>query len=178
MATLAPALRNLFKEIDTRWPRRARDVDGWYRQWYPGARPSDHHPDSRGIVHAIDITSAGILPGTVLALTAREAVPVAYVIWNRRIYSRIRRFSGIAYTGPHPHTNHLHVSLLYGTANENWSGRWGIANVTPVATQGVGVFGPADNWQYAHLIDGSAGHFPILNSGLIYQAGVVNRMRT
>lgn len=177
MATLAPALRNLFKEIDTRWPRRSRNVDGWYRAWVPGARPSDHHPDSRGIVHAIDITAAGILPGTVLALTARNAVPSAYVIWNRRIYSRARGFSGIPYTGPHPHTDHLHVSLLYGTTYENWSANWGIANVTPVPTPPRQGFGPAEPWQYDHLIDGSAGLIPALATGLGYQADVINRMR-
>jgi len=177
VATLAPALRNLFKEIDTRWPTRSHSVDGWNRTWVPGARPSDHHPDSRGIVHAIDITAAGILPGTVLALTARNAVPSAYVIWNRRIYSRSRGFSGITYTGPHPHTDHLHVSLLYGTTYENWAASWGIANVTPAPSLPREGFGPADPWEYSYLIDASAKLLPDLATGFAYQADAINRLR-
>jgi hypothetical protein len=129
------------------------------------------------MVHAIDITAAGILPYTVLALTARNAVPVAYVIWNRRIYSRIRRFMGITYTGPHPHTDHLHVSLLYGATYENWRGNWGIANVTPVATPPRQGFGAADAWEHSHIIDSSAKLFPGLAAGATYHAGVINRMR-
>lgn len=177
MATLAPSLRQLFKEIDTRWPRRARNVDGWYRQWVPGARPSDHHPDAGGMVHAIDITAAGILPMTVVAVTARQSMPTVYVIYNRRIYSAHRGFMGVPYTGPHPHTDHVHVSIGYSTGEENYTGPWGLANVAPIATPPRQGFGPAEPFEHSYLIDASAQLFPGLSEGIAWRAGMVNRMR-
>lgn len=175
--TLAPSLRQLFKEIDARWPRRDRSIDGWYRRWVPGARPSDHHPDPYGMVHAIDIDKDGIVPSQVVAATARIAMPSTYVIWNRQIYSAIRDFRPVAYSGPSDHTDHIHVSIGYSRNEEQYVGSWGLAAAGTVAPVGVSGFGPATNWQYSDYIDGTASMWPSLSAGLSYQADYATRLR-
>lgn len=177
MATLAPSLRRLFRELDARWPRRSHRVDGWYRKWYPGARPSDHHPDREGMVHAIDITAAGILPMTVVALCARNSMPTEYVIFNRKIWVRGRGWIWYRYTGPHPHHDHVHVSIRYTRAAENYSGSWGLANVRGGSPGGTAGFGAAEPWQYSHVIDDTASRFRTLASELNRSAGQIYRIR-
>lgn len=178
MATLAPSLRTLLREVDARWPKRSRAVDGWYRRWYPGARPSDHHPDGKGMVHAVDITSATILPYSLASLLARMSMPTLYVIWDRRIYSRHRGFAGIPYTGPHPHTNHIHCSIIRASWAESWAGSWGVSapkHPSPPPKEG---FGPAESFEHGYLIEQSARLLPILATGTRYWSGVIGRMRT
>lgn len=170
MATLAPSLAHLLREIDARWPRRARDIDGWYRKYVPGARPSDHHPDNKGMVHAIDVTSAGILPMTLVAVVARNVMPTTYVIYARRIYSASYGWVSRYYTGPHDHYNHVHVSIGYSSGEENYTGPWGIANVPagpPPPREG---FGPAEPWIYSEVIQASARLLPDLGTGLSVRA--------
>lgn len=170
MATLAPSLVRLLREIDARWPRRARNIDGWYRAYVPGARPSDHHPDGKGMVHAIDVTSAGILPMTLVAVTARQVMPTTYVIYNRRIYSATRGFMGVPYTGPHDHVNHVHVSIGRSANEENYTGPWGLANVAAPSTAPTQGFGAAEPWIYAEVIQASSRLFPDLSYGLTVRA--------
>lgn len=127
MAVLAPSLRNLFNELDVRWPQRDRRTDGWIGDAAHQARQSDHNPDSRGIVHAIDIDKDGLDPNIVISAAARDDRPTSYVIYNRWIYRRSSNWDPRPYTGTNPHTDHLHVSIQYGT---NWEGanwHWGIS---------------------------------------------------
>lgn len=127
MATLARSLANLRAEIDARWPSRDRRTDGWIGDAAHQARESDHNPDSRGIVHAIDVDKDGIDPNEVISACARTDRPTAYVIFNRWIYSRSRDFDPRPYTGTNPHTDHLHISIQYGTSWEADTWHWGIA---------------------------------------------------
>lgn len=127
MAVLAPSLVNLRAEIDARWPGRDRRTDGWIGDAAHQARQSDHNPDNRGIVHAIDIDKDGINPNEVISACIRMDRPTAYVIFNRWIYSRSRDFDPRPYTGTNPHTDHLHVSIQYGTDWEKNTWHWGIA---------------------------------------------------
>jgi hypothetical protein len=177
MATLAPSLRRLFREVDARWPRRPHNVDGWYRRYVRGARPSDHHPDGKGMVHAVDITSAGISPMTVVALCARNSMPTEYVIYNRRIYSRHRGWMGVRYTGPHPHHDHIHVSIRYSRSAENYSGTWGVANVSGGSDWVKRVTVPSDSWEYHQVIGATSDRFSTLAAELNRSAGQINRIR-
>lgn len=129
MAYLAGSLRHLFREVDAVWPDRDRSTDGWIGDPAHQARKSDHNPDSRGIVHAIDIDRDGIDPYFVVGRAARLELPASYIIYNRQIWSRKRDFDPRPYTGENPHTSHIHVSIMYGVEWEADEWEWGIADL-------------------------------------------------
>lgn len=128
MAILAPSLRNLFNEIDARWPNRDRRTDGWIGDAAHQQRKSDHNPDSRGIVHAIDIDKDGIEPYLVVEQCIDESRPTSYVVYNREIWSRTKDFKPRPYTGDNPHTDHIHVSIQYGDHWESADWVWNISS--------------------------------------------------
>ncbi|MGN9806554.1 peptidoglycan-binding domain-containing protein [Micromonospora sp. L32] len=127
---LAPALRVLREEIDTRWPQRDRKSDGWLGDASHQARRSDHNPDSDDqSVNAVDVDVDGIDP----LLVVRQAVShpsTQYVIYDRKIWSRTRSFRPARYTGPNPHDKHLHVSVSHQRSLEDSRQAWGIATAT------------------------------------------------
>jgi hypothetical protein len=124
---LAPSLRNLFNEIDAVWPDRKHGLDGSIGDAAHQATQSDHNPDSRGIVHAIDIDNRGIDPYHVVSQVIQDELPTSYVVYNRQIWSRTRQFVPRPYTGDNPHTDHIHVSIRYGEHWESANWTWGIA---------------------------------------------------
>lgn len=137
MAVLAPSLARLRTEINQRWPNRDRRTDGWIgdtshrTSGMPENGGSDHNPNRRGVVDALDIDVDGIdCPAVVARLIKHPAVN--YVIWNRIIWSRARGFVGRRYTGKSPHTDHIHVSLLQSSSAESHGQGWGISSVTVV----------------------------------------------
>lgn len=129
MARMAPCLKNLFDELDVVWPNRDRRTDGWIGDAAHQATQSDHNPDSRGIVHAIDIDKDGIDTNEVVEACISENRPTNYVVWDRQIWSRSRDFKPRPYTGSNPHTDHIHVSILYGDAWESADWHWGLVNL-------------------------------------------------
>jgi len=105
-------------------------ADGTIGDAAHAARQSDHNPDSNGVVHAFDLTHD---PGHGVdcnrlseEIRIRKDPRVKYVIWSRRIFD-----GGVwvwrAYDGVSPHTDHIHVSVLSGTAAENDTRPWYIA---------------------------------------------------
>ncbi|MEH0844224.1 peptidoglycan-binding protein [Micromonospora sp. CPCC 205711] len=129
---LAPALRVLREEIDTRWPHRDHTSDGWLGDAGHQARRSDHNPDNDDqSVNAVDVDIDGIDP----LLVVRQCVAhpaTQYVIYNRVIWSRSRSFRPARYTGPNPHDKHLHVSVSHQRALEDSRQPWGIATAPAV----------------------------------------------
>jgi hypothetical protein len=122
---LAPSLVRLRNEVNARWPDRDTASDGAIGDAAHAARPSEHNPDDKGCVHAIDIDTDGVDPALILARCI--AHPAAwYVIWNRHIYRRKTAFKAEAYTGADPHTGHLHISITLSAAAENSTAPWGI----------------------------------------------------
>jgi hypothetical protein len=120
---LAGSLDRLFDEIDQAWPSRSRVSDGWRGDAAHQARKSEHNPDGRGIVHAIDITTAGIDKArTLKALIGHPAV--WYVIHDGRIWSRTYGWKARRYTGANPHAHHIHVSIRLAADAELWAGKW------------------------------------------------------
>ena len=113
---LAPSLVKLRNEINTLWPKRSKASDGWIGDAAHSARKSDHNPDwsapgkRRGVVRALDITTRGIDVDLLLRHTTNDS-RVAYVIYNRRIYTHAKGWYN--YTGSNPHTNHVHVSIAH-----------------------------------------------------------------
>lgn len=113
---LAASLAKLRDEVNTRWPNRSKVSDGWIGDTAHQARKSDHNPDwtapgnRRGVVRALDITTKGIDVDLLLKHTTNDS-RVAYVIYNRRIYTHSRGW--YRYTGSNPHTGHVHVSIRH-----------------------------------------------------------------
>lgn len=137
MAVLAGNLAALRREINTRWPNRDKTSDGWIGDAAHQARRSDHNPDDAGVVHAIDVDKDGIDP----RLLVRRAIAhptVAYVIFDRTIWSRGRRFTPRRYTGPNPHTGHVHISGRHGSQFENDRTTWGLATPAPAKAAATG----------------------------------------
>lgn len=136
MATLVPSLVRCFREINTRWPFRDKWSDGWLGDSRHAAGFSDHNPDSRGRVHAIDVDStishvmgSGIVGAEVTRTLLRLARsgkphPIYYLIYNGVIYSRTYGFRARRYTGD-AHTSHVHLSVMRTDYARNWNGAWG-----------------------------------------------------
>lgn len=120
---LAPSLVALRHEIDGRWPNRDRASDGWLGDASHAARQSDHNPDERGMVHAIDVDKDGIDVAELLAATISDP-RVWYVIHNRTIWSRTYGWLPKPYTGTNAHTEHIHVSIRYQDAAEQDTSPW------------------------------------------------------
>jgi hypothetical protein len=163
MAALVACGVKLRSEINTRWPDRDKTSDGWIGDKAHSARVSDHNPDSRGLVHAIDVDKDGV--DVAFILRAAIADPrTEYVIWDRRIWTRSSGFVARAYTGTNPHTLHIHISFRYGTAFENNTAAWftppapkpggptvkavSVAGTVPVLTYGMSDPIPFKGGQY------------------------------
>ncbi|MEH1013041.1 hypothetical protein V6U90_08010 [Micromonospora sp. CPCC 206060] len=107
---LAPALATLRDEINRRWPHRDRTSDGWIGDTAHQAEPSDHNPNSRGSVDALDIDADGVHMPTIIAAVQRH--PSAhYWIWQRTIADADDGWRPREYTGRNPHDKHMHVSI-------------------------------------------------------------------
>lgn len=124
---LAPSLKQLLAEVNKRWPNRSRRSDGTIGDRAHSARRSDHNPNGRGSVNAIDITASGINTGALIA-AAKKHPSVRYIIHNRRIMNRdIGNFRPRYYSGANPHTAHVHISIYQSRTAENRRRSWGIA---------------------------------------------------
>lgn len=125
MATLAGNLDVLRHEVWAAWPGVPVGWIGDAAHRAEGAA-SDHNPDQRGIVHAVDVMVTGSRAQSVVrAAVGRD--DVHYVIYNRTIWTAERDWRPHAYAGNNPHIDHVHVSGRYGTQYEQVLTRWGIA---------------------------------------------------
>lgn len=83
---------------------------GGYREH--GSVPGSDHPKGRALDFMINNISNGHKTGTALAndvIANYKAWNVSYVIWNRYIWSPSKGWR--KYSGPSPHTDHVHVSF-------------------------------------------------------------------
>lgn len=133
-AYLAPSLVRLRNEINLAFPHRDKRSDGWLGDAAHASRVSDHNPDSRGIVHAIDVDVDDGDPNkdlrTRLIAQAIRHPSTHYVISNGKIYSREYGFRARVYTGTNGHYHHVHVSILRTRTAETSTRPWGIRVVT------------------------------------------------
>lgn len=120
---LARSLRVLAHDVDALWPDRPTASDGWIGDERHQARASDHNPDARGIVHALDITAAQIDPWAVV-VAAVVHPSTNYVIFRERIFSANAQFMARRYDGPDPHDSHIHISILRTSSAERAARHW------------------------------------------------------
>lgn len=124
---LAPSIKAALDEANRRWPSRSKASDGTIGDAAHAARKSDHNPDSRGIVHAFDLTHdpAKGVDCQALAdhLVRRMDSRVKYIIFNRKICD-YKDWTWKNYIGSNPHTKHMHVSIHSTTTAENDTTDW------------------------------------------------------
>lgn len=122
---LAPALFTLRRQVDERFPDRPKHLDGWIGDAQHAARVSDHNPDHRGLVHAIDITDGfsdhcpELICSDLLHALLRNRDPrLRYMIHDGRIWAGHagpQPWQPRKYHGANQHRDHLHVSVLRDT---------------------------------------------------------------
>lgn len=123
---LAPSLDTLRDEINARWPGRDKKSDGWIGDIGHQGTTSDHNPNSRGSVNAIDIDEDGIDLQAVFAAVKKH--PAArYWIYERKLYHRLRGWKPEDYKGTNPHDKHAHLSIEQDRDAEQDRRPWGIA---------------------------------------------------
>jgi hypothetical protein len=124
MARLVPAGVRLRAQVDKRFPKRDRASDGWIGDKAHQSRLSDHNPDRRGLVHAIDIDAdlvrgsrraARALADEIVAY-ARSGKPgsdrIKYVVFDDQIASGTYRSTWWKWRGSgYGHEHHIHVSF-------------------------------------------------------------------
>lgn len=106
----AGSLVTLRNQLNGLYPHRSKASDGLLGDAAHQATPSDHNPDSDGVVKAFDITHdpAHGVDIVNLAEWLIKDSRTNYVIRNRQIWQ-----AGVwkPYSGTNPHTQHLHISV-------------------------------------------------------------------
>jgi hypothetical protein len=120
---LADSLSVLLREVDTRWPNRSKKSDGTIGDAQHAARRSDHNPNKRGSVNALDITYPGVDPKLIIEAVKKHP-SAAYVIFDKKIYMRIYGWKAQPYSGKSPHKDHLHISIMQSKSAEEDKTSW------------------------------------------------------
>jgi hypothetical protein len=121
---VAKSLLKLRDQINAKYPRRSKTSDGTIGDEKHRKRSSDHNPwidgGSHDIVSAIDIThdpANGCDCNKIYqALAAHKDPRVKYIIWDHHITNTSQvgtapPWAKRPYSGPNPHTKHLHLSV-------------------------------------------------------------------
>lgn len=145
---LARSLEQLRSEVDASWPSRSTASDGSIGDAAHQSRDSDHNPWVRdgqiGVVTAVDITDdrvAGvqIADEIVRVLVAARDPRMKYLIHDGRIWRAydkpgIPAWTPAHYSGPNPHTHHVHVSVQPDKKLYDAPVSWGIQEATMTTT--------------------------------------------
>lgn len=126
MPSLAPSLVALRSEVKKAFPNRDTASDGWLGDAAHRARKSEHNPDARGVVHAIDLDTDGLSKAQISRLLKSVIGDerVWYVIYDGTIWSRTYKWRARRYTGSNPHRGHVHISIRLTRAAERDKGAW------------------------------------------------------
>jgi hypothetical protein len=130
MPTLCKAGQQLREQIDDDYPDRDRRSDGWIADARHVAKGnSDHIPDARGIVRALDIDAdlnahkeeAYALVEKIRKCAKRGDKRIKYIIYDGQIMSPIMNWKRRKYRGANPHRSHFHVSFTtLGDKDGSW----------------------------------------------------------
>lgn len=130
MAKLCKAGIQLREQIDDDYPSRDRRSDGWVADARHIAKGvSDHIPNAKGIVRALDVDAdlnahkeeAHSLAESIRLCAKRGDKRIKYVIFDGRIASRILNWKWRKYKGANPHKSHIHISFTKKGDND---GSW------------------------------------------------------
>ena len=124
MATLTSGASRMRNEINELYPNRDKASDGWVADArHVAVGTSDHIPDKRGIVHAIDVDAdldpknkrASWFLAEQIRKIAETDGRIKYIIHQGKIASPKRNLKGKAWqwrnhTGD-PHHKHIHISF-------------------------------------------------------------------
>lgn len=158
MDRLAFALAKLWDQVKVTYPNRATDSDGWIASSaHHAANPSsDHEPDSRGIVHALDLTHDPVHGFDSYSfadwLLSHKDPRIKYIISNRRIggdegYAQRngrKPWTWYPYNGENPHTAHVHVSCNKGNEDDDYN--WELPPVNEPAQTFIPVGSGKGSW--------------------------------
>jgi hypothetical protein len=117
---LCKAGQQLRLQIDDSYPDRDRASDGWIGDARHQSRVSDHVPNAKGIVRAIDIDRdlAGkkkpdLMPDLAdqIRHAAKSDKRIAYIIFAGKIASPRMGWRWRKYRGVNPHNHHCHISF-------------------------------------------------------------------
>jgi hypothetical protein len=119
---LCKAGQQLRLQVDDSYPDRDKSSDGWIGDTSHKARRSDHNPDAKGIVRAIDIDrdlSGKAKPDLMPYLADQIRVyakrdkskRISYIIFAGRIASPRMGWRWRKYSGVNPHDKHCHISF-------------------------------------------------------------------
>ena len=114
---LAKSLETLRNQVNAFAPNRSKASDGTIGDASHAAVPSDHNPNSAGVVTAMDITHdpANFNAHAVADVLITHRHPeLKYVISNRRIAGGWTNWKWQAYNGSNPHDKHIHISVGVG----------------------------------------------------------------
>jgi hypothetical protein len=137
---LVPCLAVLRAEFNALNPKRDKGSDGWIGDTAHQSHTSDHNPDSKGRVLALDIDSTGPwpVPFNTLVESVRGDARLEYVIWNRRIAERDRGWTWRTYTGTSdPHTGHAHFSARHDHTGNTSTAPWHLEDFVALDTDDV-----------------------------------------
>lgn len=144
MAKLVAGGVTLRNQIDARWPNRDKRSDGWIGDAAHQGRTSDHNPDSKGLVHAIDIdedlngsnNDNRWLADQIIAnarLGRAGSDRLKYVVYEDKIASGTYPTTFWTWRGDnYGHTIHMHISFTTKGEND------GMDFAVPILTNGKG----------------------------------------
>lgn len=148
---LAPTLEVFRAEVDALYPGRDRTSDGTIGDAAHFGTDSDHVPDERDVVCAVDVdedlkgktgayphfhdgVNARALFDRLLALCrAGKLWQVTLLIYEGKSYSRARGYAEKDYTGKNNHGHHIHVSVDHDPDLADSRKPWNLKE-TPVST--------------------------------------------
>lgn len=140
---LAKSLETLRTQVNASYPSRSKSSDGSVGDTSHSARKSDHNPDERGVVHAIDITHdpKGGFDSYAFAemLRVKRDPRLKYIISNGRIVSGTGQGQPAwiwrKYDGSNKHDHHVHISVKADWEDD--TSAWDIAGVSDHVMSGT-----------------------------------------
>ena len=121
---LAPSLVNLLNEVNSVWPDRSTNIDGAKGDSAHSERDSEHNPNERGSVNALDLTNQGVDVDSIIEAASNHPSTM-YIISRGLIYSDWMNFEPRSFPGD-PHDRHVHISIKDSAQAENNTAPWGI----------------------------------------------------